>query len=378
MGGSNCISSGGCGTVFQLTEEGVLTTLYSFCKLSSCSDGSTPLSGLVQSGGALYGTTSAGGAQNAGTVFRLTPGGALVTLYSFCSQSSCADGSTPTAGLVHDLNGNFYGTTSAGGAHGAGAFFEITPGFTLTTLYSFCAVNGCTDGSTPVAGVIQSAIGNFYGTTLTGGAHSGGTVFKITPGGTLTTMHNFCSLPECSDGSFPRAGVILGTDGNLYGTTVSGGANTFLACLNGCGTIFQLTPQRALTTLYNFCTQSGCRDGYNTNQLGGLIQDTTGGFFGTAPSGGVYNDGTIFSLSIGLGPFVETRPDFGLPGSLVQILGTDLTGATSVTFDGTAAAFTLVSIREITATVPSGATTGYVEVVTPSGTLSSNVKFHPQ
>jgi hypothetical protein len=188
-------------------------------------------------------------------------------------------------------------------------------------------------------------------------------------------MYNFCSLPGCTDVSFPRAGVIQATNGDLYGTTVSGGTNTLFLCLTGYGTILQLTPHRVLTTLYNFCSQSDCTDGYNTNQLGGLIQDTTGGFYGTAPSGGVYDDGTIFILSIGLGPFVETRPTSGNVGASIQILGTDLTGATSVLFNGTPAAFTVVSAREITATVPVGATSRTVEGVTPNGTLSSNVQF---
>jgi hypothetical protein len=153
------------------------------------------------------------------------------------------------------------------------------------------------------------------------------------------------------------------------------GANTFFLCETGCGTIFQITPNRVLTTLYNFCSQTDCTDGYNSNQLGGLVQATNGKFYGTAPSGGTNLDGTFFSLSIGLGPFVETSPTSGDVGASIEILGTDLTGATSVTFNGAAAAFTVVSGTEITATVPAGATSGTVEVVTPGGTLSSNVPF---
>ena len=126
------------------------------------------------------------------------------------------------------------------------------------------------------------------------------------------------------------------------------------------------------TTLYSFCSQSGCADGYKP--YAGLIQDTNGDFYGTASSGGA-NSGTVFSLSVGLGPFVEPQTTSGKVGAPVDILGTNLTGATSVTFNGTPAVFTVVSSSEITTTVPTGATTGAVEVVTPGGTLSSNVPF---
>jgi len=300
-----------------MTQAQTLTILANFDN----TDGANPLAGLVQgTNGNLYGTTLFGGANlgGDGTVFEITPSGTLTTPYSFCSLSGCADGDQPTAGLVQATNGDFYGTTSEGGAYGSGTVFKITLGGTLTTLHSFCAQSTqyCTDGLGP-DGLVQATNGNLYGTTTGGGANGDGTVFKITPSGTLTTLHTF----DRTDGSGPYAGLVQATNGNLYGTTYSGGASGSCA---------------------NFAP-SGC--------------------------------GTVFSLSVGLGPFVKTLPTSGKVGAAIKILGTDLTGATAVSFNGTAAAFTVVSSSEITTTVPAGATSGEVEVATPSGTLTSNVNF---
>jgi len=198
-----------------------------------------------------------------------------------------------------------------------------------------------------------------------GGANNQGTVFKITLSGALTTLYSFCSQTGCTDGSNANA-LVQATDGDFYGTTYSGGANNQ-------GTIFKITPSGALTTLYSFCSQTGCTDGQNP--VAGLVQATNGKFYGTTPIGGTLGEGTVFSLSVGLGPFVETRPTSGMVGEVVKILGTDLTNATSVSFNGAGAVFEVVSSSEITATVPTGATTGRVQVITPRGTLTSNVPF---
>jgi len=219
-----------------------------------------------------------------------------------------------------------------------------------------------------VAGLVQATNGYFYGTTEYGGSGANcastggcGTVFKIAPSGTLTTLYSFCAQGGCPDGESPGADLIQATDGNLYGTTNLGGAD-------GVGTIFRITPGGTLTTLYSFT-------GADENPVAGLVQATNGEFYGTASVGGASGDGAIFSLSVGLGPFVTTLPTSGDVGSPITILGSDLTGATSVGFNGTPAVFDVVSATEITTTVPSGATTGTVQVVTPSGTLSSNVPF---
>jgi uncharacterized repeat protein (TIGR03803 family) len=375
-GGANCAPDGGCGTVFKITASGDLTTLYGFCAKSGCTDGRLPIGTLVNAtNGNFYGTTNEGGVStcavsglSCGTVFKITPSGKLTTLHSFDGT----DGVWPEAGLVQATNGDFYGTTSYAGANGWGTVFKITPSGTLTTLHSF----GGADGAQPSAGLVQATNGDLYGTTWQGGSSNPagcygrgcGTVFKITPSGTLTTLYSFCSESGCADGELPLAGLVQATNGDFYGTTSSGGAN-------GGGTVFRITPRGKLTTLYSFCSQGGnqCTDGYRPQA--GLAQATNGDFYGTTFDGGANGHGTIFSLSVGLGPFVETQPTSGKVGAAIQILGTDLTGATTVAFNGTSAAFTVVSPNLNTTTVPTGATAGTVQVMTPSGTLLSNVPF---
>src|SRR5580704_14948235 len=337
----------GDGTVFKITPSGTLTTLHSF----DGTDGAGPPGGPIQAtDGNFYGTKYLGGANDSGTVFKMTPGGTLTTLYSFCSQSNCSDGFSPSAPLVQATNGDLYGTTES---PFAGTVFKITLSGKLTTLHTF----DTKDGFNP-NGLIQATDGNLYGTTLMGGANGDGTVFKITPSGKLTTLHSF----HGADGENPSAGLIQATDGNLYGTTLNGGTN-------GDGTVFKITLSGKLTTLHNFDGADG------SETFAGLVQATDGDLYGAPEEGGANGDGTIFRLSVGLGPFVETQPTSGTVGAAVKILGTNLTGATSVTFDGTAAVFKVVSKSLITTTVPAGATTGKVEVKTPRGTLNSNVDF---
>jgi uncharacterized repeat protein (TIGR03803 family) len=222
------------------------------------------------------------------------------------------------------------------------------------------------DGAYPHAELIQASDGNFYGTTEAGGANGGGTVFQITPAGVLTTLYSFCAQADCADGKAPVAGLLQATDGNFYGTTELGGAN-------GSGTIFQITTGGTLATLYSFCAQARCADGEKPEA--GLVQATDGSFYGAASVGGTGSVGTIFKLAMGLGPFVKTLPTFGNAGGSAYILGTNLAGATAVSFNGTATVFTVVSATEIKASVPTGAATGFVTVTTPRGTLTSNVAF---
>jgi uncharacterized repeat protein (TIGR03803 family) len=261
----NARKKDGCGTIFKISPSGKLTTLYNFCPHLDCADGKYA-SGLIQgTDGNLYGTTSEGGAHfckirkrnyGCGTVFRMTPSGKLTTLYSFCPQGGkiCKDGAAPYAGLIQATDGNFYGTTSGGGANNDGTVFKITPSGALTTLHSFEG----TDGVTPEAGLVQATNGNLYGTTSYGGANGScfgngcGTVFKVTTSGILTTVHYF----DGTDGSAPQAGQIQATNGEFYGIASSDGADGF-------GTVFKMAPNGVLTTLYNFCSQSNCTDGKN-------------------------------------------------------------------------------------------------------------------
>ncbi|MGA9966340.1 MAG: choice-of-anchor tandem repeat GloVer-containing protein [Terriglobales bacterium] len=351
----------GYGTVYEMTPAGVLTTLYSFCAKNNCVDGSYPR-GLVQAtNGSFYGATCCGGAHGNGTVFKIDGAGKLTTLYSFCAQANCADGADPFI-PVQATDGNFYGTTYNGGTYGSGMFFKITPRGKLTALYSFCSQQSCTDGSGPFDSLVQASDGNFYGTTLYGGTNDDGTVFEITRGGTLTTLYRF----DGADGANPAASTVQATNGNFYGTTTYGGAF-------GSGTVFEVAGPEKLTTLYSFCPQSGCTDG--DHPFAGLFQATNGNLYGTTPDGGANgNYGTIFRVGVGLGPFVETLPTSGKVGAHIIILGNSLRGTTSVTFNGKAAAFK-ASSSEIRTNVPSGATTGFVQVTTPKKTLKSNMVF---
>jgi len=371
------------GTVFTVTPAGSLAPLYSFCSQSGCADGSTPQSAVLAGlDGNFYGTTTAGGANcvsqgGCGTAFKITPGGALSTLYNFCSQTNCADGFLTWSALVQGTDGAFYGTAAWGGVggcfgSGCGTIFKITPAGQYSVMYRFCAqLGGCLDGGNPVGGLVEGLDGNFYGTTWEGGANGGGTVFKMTPAGTLTTLYSFCSQTNCADGSSPETALIQGTDGNIYGTTSQGGGMG-----GNAGTLFKVTTSGALSTLYSFCSQQDCEDGAGPSAL---IQDTNGTFYGTTGFGGSTDCpsgcGTVFSLAVGLHPFVAEQPTAGKVGTPVRILGTNLTGATSVTFNGAAATFRVISSSLITTTVPAGATSGRVEVTTPGGTLSSNKPF---
>lgn len=409
------------GTVFKITPSGALTTLHVFCARTGCLDGAFPAAGLVQGAdGSFYGTTSAGGSSSScssgcGTVFKITPSGTLTTLWNFDGTG----GSGPAAALVQGIDGDFYGTTEFGGVgcggKGCGTVFKITPSDTLTTLHVFDGQNGVY----PYGGLFQATNGYFYGTTLGGGTGGSGAIFKMTPSGTLTTLLSF----DGSNGSSPLAGLVQGTDGYLYGTTSAGGANT--SCSNGCGTVFRMTSSGLLATLVSFDGSDGqapegalfqATDGnfYGATNLGGttgsgtlfkitpngelttlysfggasgkdpaggLVQATNGEFYGATVFGGgnsaCYGEGcgAVFSLSAGLSPFVKLRPASGSAGTIIDILGSGFTLVTSVKFNGTAAAFTLVSPSEIQAEVPIGATSGTVVVTTPTGTLSSNKPF---
>jgi uncharacterized repeat protein (TIGR03803 family) len=259
-----------------------------------------------------------------------------------------------------------------GGGSGAGTVFKITSHGELTTMHIFCTSGfPCTDGAYPSAGLAQGNDGNFYGTTEQGGTYYLGSVFKITPDGTLTTLHSF----DGTDGAIPHAGLTQGIDGSFYGTTTNKDEGFPGICSSpDCGTVFNITPFGTLTTLHTFSYTDGAYPHAD------LIQATNGDFYGTTSLGGTnctyYRGcGTVFSLSLSLGPFVRTLPALGKVGSVVEIFGPNLTGTTSVTFSGVAATFKISSPTLITATVPSGATTGTVQVMTPTGTLSSNAVF---
>jgi len=337
------------GTVFCLSSDGrVFKTLYSF---TGAADGANPSAALAQgSDGAFYGTAYNGGAGDAGALFRITPAGDLTLLASL----SGTNGAQPDAALIQASDGSWYGTTDDGGpytnavylGHGYGSIFRLmtngglstlallhnsdgaragplTQGadgafygttvwggpylngspdglgygtlFTLstdgvvTTLYSF---TGGEDGGWPYAGLVLGADGDLYGTTLSGGRqyYGYGAVFKVTAEGKYTKLYAFAK----SDGANPYAGLIQGSDGNFYGTTYAGGAQ-------GAGTVFQVTANGVLTTLHSF---TGATDG--SSPLGSLIQGTDGNFYGTASAGGAHGNGVIFRVSVPLPPVIRS------------------------------------------------------------------------
>ena len=303
-GNSDNCPYNGCGTVFKITSDGILTTLYKFCSQANCPDGFSPESGVIQgTDGNFYGVTQWGGTHMGGTLFRISASGALTTLYNFCAQSNCADGGYPYGALLQADDGNFYGTTNVGGTGQgspyAGTVFKITPGGVLTTLHNFCSKQNCADGAGPFAALINGADGNFYGTTYFGGGtnqcpNGCGTVFKITPEGTLTTLHSFVGYPV--DGAYPAAPLMRATDGNFYGTTFWGGdsANCTGSNADGCGTVFKITPVGTLTTLHSFNHADG------SSPETGLVEATDGYFYGTAfgaPYYGGGSSGTLYRIT---------------------------------------------------------------------------------
>ena len=275
-----------CAATAIASPAQTLTTLASF----DFTDGAYPTALMQAADGNFYGTTVSGGAPGAGTVFKITPSGTLSTLHSFDNT----DGASPH-GLVQGSDGNFYGTTAQGGAHSQGTVFTITPSGALTTLHSF----DLTDGSGPTVGLMQATDGSFYGTTPGGGPINNnctvlsgcGTIFKITPSGTLTTLYGFCTQPNCADGYDPDAVLVQGTDGNFYGTASQGG-NPICGggMAGGCGTVFRITPSGTLTTLYSF-------DGTAGYAPTALVQAGNGSFYGTTAAGGTDNVGTVYSLT---------------------------------------------------------------------------------
>lgn len=362
------------GTVFKLTSSGTLTTLYSFCPAAGCNDGTLPVGPLVLGfDGNIYGTTAGGGAPGRGTIFKITPSGTLTTVHTFCSQLDCVDGAGPF-GLVLARDGSMYGTTGSGGTKETGTIYRFTPAGEFKSLYSFCSLAKCADGSFPFGHLVVTASGTIYGTTGGGGSGlDGGTVFELTPDGTLTTLFNFCMAQTCLEGAYPQSGLIQATDGKLYGAGDEGG-------FNNRGTLFRMTTAGTLIRLHSFHATDGAYP------LSPLIQGTDGNIYGTTANGGPtdrkvcpeaspFGCGTVFRMSLGIKPFVKTVQPAGGVGDSVIILGNGLTGSSSVTFNGTAATFSVVSDTEITATVPTGATTGPIHVVTPSATLATPVGF---
>ena len=282
-----------------------LRTLYSFCIESGCADGREPASGLLlDPSGNLYGTALFGGANGVGAIYQLVPNARRTkwkyrVLYSFCSQSGCADGSDPLSGLIADSAGSLYGTTMAGGPNDGGIAYRLMPNarrtkWTLQVLYAFCAASACADGREPQSdlayagkssGAPYDGTSPLYGTTSQAGAHREGVVFSIVPGGgswSEQVLYDFCALANCADGAGPTAGLLVDPQGNIFGTTYLGGQGNQ-------GTLFELSAGRSgrlptQTVLYSFCTEASCSDG--AFPAADLVMDASGNLLGTTFGGG--------------------------------------------------------------------------------------------
>ncbi len=281
----------GKGAIFAITAAGVETPIYSFTTNSG--DGNTPNGPLVQvADGTLYGTTLGGGPSNNGTIFKISTAGAEATLYTFPALGGFGHVGAQT-GLTLGVDGNLYGTTMGTNSSGAnsGTVFRITPSGTFTTLYSFGTNSN--DGSNPDAALVQGNDGNFYGTTARSSvAQSGqdGIVFKVTPEGVESVLYSFGT--NANDGTWAQGAMIQGNDGNFYGTTRLSFTHFDF------GAIFKITPSGVETPLYAFGTlqvNGLLADG--ANPYGALWQGPDGNLYGTTSSSGAFNKGTLFRIT---------------------------------------------------------------------------------
>jgi uncharacterized repeat protein (TIGR03803 family) len=265
----------GCGTIYKIAPDGTFTLLHTF----KGHDGSQPMGRLaLDRRGNLYGTTYEGGKGGYGAIFRVAPDGTETVVHSFAG----ADGEGPEAGLLRTDNGKFYGTTEFGGAYRQGTLFEVTKSGAETVLHAFTLGS---DGGEPASALIADAEGNFYGTTADGGTDvNAGTVFTLAPDGTETVLHNFTG--GTADGARPECGVYRDSQGNLYGTTVEGGAANL-------GIVYEIAPDGTETVLHSFTGQTD--DG--ASPYGSLVADEKGRLYGTTQVGGASNAGTIFRIT---------------------------------------------------------------------------------
>ena len=364
--------------IFYMTASGALTVF----NVLGGANGGDPIAPPVQGmDGNFYGMTPAGGNTSlctygnggCGVIYKITPAGKFNVIHTFDQTN----GANPDDPLLLGTDGNFYGTTFYGGTingkyNGNGVVFKVTPQGKYAPIYVFCAQPNCLDGGQPADGLVQGSDGNFYGTTIIGGTHLysnffGGTIFKLTPAGQYTILYNFCSQPNCADGGEAVAGLVQGTDGNFYGTTEVGGAN-------GNGTIFQITPEGQYTVLHSFDFTDG-----NAPESP-LTLGTNGILYGQTYDGGTgpcinTRCGVFFSLNMGLPSYAAPVAWYGEVGATVEILGQDFSGVTAVSFNGTSAQFKVQSNTYLNAIVPAGATLGPITVTSPKGKLVTKTAF---
>lgn len=394
----------GYGTVFKITPKGTVTTLHNF----DGTDGYYPVGGLVLGAdGNFYGTAEFG-LNNDGTLFRVTPSGVFTVLHTFAG--GLTDGSLPMtaptlandgdyygvtefnegtntgisykysassgytilstfsnnvpgaaffAPLIQGIDGKFYSTTYDGGTNGSGTVYSLSTTGAVNVIYNFDTIHG----GWGYAPVVQDSEGNLYGTEAQGGTLGGGVVFGVATKGNLKTLYNFTNY--CGGEAYgcePCGGLVLGSDGNLYGSTYRGG-------LNNDGVFFKITRAGVYTQL---ATLNGA-DG--AGLVGTPMQHTNGTIYGLASTGGAYGGGVLYSLNVGLKPFVSLLFSSGTVGTSVGILGQGFGSVQSISFNGTAAKFKVVSNNYLVAMIPNGATSGFVTVTTSTKTFRSNKQF---
>ncbi len=360
QGGNNANSTG---TLFKVTPTGTLTVVHYFDgTFSGTTDGCYPLGLPVQaSDGNFYGTARQCGANDGGLVYKLTPAGVFSVIHAF---NGSTDGNQPEGALIQGSDGNLWGTTSQGGPTGSGLIFKMTLTGTETVIYNF---NGCgAQGCNPAAALTQGNDGNYYGDTAGGGANSQGTVFKLSPAGVLTVLHSFNETVD--NGAAPVEPLTIGTDGNFYGvaTDCAGG---------GCSqaSLFKITPAGVYTDIFNFPAPVGNN---NSDPASPLFLSTSGTFYGTTYDGGSSSAGSFYSLAASQKAFITPQESNGRVGSKIGILGQGFSSSSVVKFNGVqATTVTLTGTTFLTATVPTGATDGVVTVTTGTTTLTSRNKF---
>ena len=358
-----CFNGGdaqGAGTIIKVTPAGALTVLHTFNY--GLVDGCFPAGVPVQaSDGNFYGTTKNCGANNAGAAYKITPAGVETIIHSFAGGAT--DAGQPVGALIQGSDGNLWGESAAGGTVGTGTVFKMSLTGAVTVVYQF---NGCgAQGCYPAAGLVQGNDGNYYGTTEQGGANSQGVIFKLTPAGVITVLHSFNHSTD--NGASPQLPLTLGTDGNFYGVATD--------CLSGgCSPadIFKITSAGVFTDVYNFTDFGGNN---NSQPVSPFLLGTNGTFYSTTESAGK-GAGTFYSFVDGQSAFIQLQQNSGKAGSQIGILGQGFSSSSLVKFNGVAATtITLTGTTFITATVPAGATDGLVTVTTGSTTLTSRTKF---
>jgi uncharacterized repeat protein (TIGR03803 family) len=379
-------SDGGCevfGTVYKITPAGKLTVIYTFPGTSKLA---YPMALTLGNDGNFYGTALGGGANRFGGVFKITPGGKLTVLYSF---KGTPDGETPKGMIIQASDGNFYGTTEAGGADGFGSIYKMTPAGALTILHSFSEDDGL--GLHPLAGLVQATDGKFYGAA--GSNYSSGVLFQITSTGKYTVLLNFTNTTGNFPGANPQVSLFQHTNGTLYGDTYGGGSGgggvlyslgmKLGPFVSFVGPLFEGKVGKTIEILGQGFTGASKVSFHGVAATFTVVSDTyltavvpsaatTGSVTVTTP-GGILTSNKVFRVTPAILSF---NPTSGAVGTQVTITGTSFTGATKVTFGGVkATTFSVDSSTQITATVPTGAKTGKIQVTTPGGIATSATTF---